>query len=135
MSIFLDENSRIIVQGLTGSEGTKHAGRMLASGSDIVGGVNPRKAGTTVEIEGRELLAAELDRRTGLAGVDAADDVGTRLDHEGGVLGAHATGHALDDDLAVLVEVDRHWFSFSVFRPGGRARRPCRPRRPWCRPG
>jgi len=55
MSIFLDENSIIIVQGLTGSEGTKHAGRMLASGSKIVGGVNPRKAGTTVEIEGTEL--------------------------------------------------------------------------------
>jgi len=55
MSIFLDENSKIIVQGLTGSEGTKHAGRMLASGSKIVGGVNPRKAGTTVTIEGHEL--------------------------------------------------------------------------------
>ena len=55
MSIFLDENSKIIVQGLTGSEGTKHAGRMLASGSKIVGGVNPRKAGTTVTIEGTEL--------------------------------------------------------------------------------
>jgi succinyl-CoA synthetase alpha subunit len=55
MSIFLDENSLIIVQGLTGSEGTKHAGRMLASGSKIVGGVNPRKAGTTVEIEGHTL--------------------------------------------------------------------------------
>ena len=55
MSIFLDENSKIIIQGLTGSEGTKHAGRMLASGSQIVGGVNPRKAGTTVEIEGHTL--------------------------------------------------------------------------------
>ena len=55
MSIFLDETSIIIVQGLTGSEGTKHAGRMLASGSKIVGGVNPRKAGTTVEIEGHSL--------------------------------------------------------------------------------
>eukprot|EP01031_Cornospumella_fuschlensis_P048476 gene48476-59367_t len=55
MSIFLDENSLIIVQGLTGSEGTKHAGRMLASGSKIVGGVNPRKAGTTVAIEGHTL--------------------------------------------------------------------------------
>jgi len=55
MSIFLDEKSIIIVQGLTGSEGTKHAGRMLASGSNIVGGVNPRKAGTSVEIEGHEL--------------------------------------------------------------------------------
>ena len=55
MSIFLDENSQIIVQGLTGSEGTKHAGRMLGSGSKIVGGVNPRKAGTTGEIGGHEL--------------------------------------------------------------------------------
>ncbi|WP_165069767.1 succinate--CoA ligase subunit alpha [Marisediminicola senii] len=55
MSIFLDENSRIIVQGLTGSEGMKHAGRMLASGSKIVGGVNPRKAGTTVEVGGETL--------------------------------------------------------------------------------
>ena len=55
MSIFLDENSKIIVQGLTGSEDTKHAGRMLESGSNIVGGVNPRKAGTTVSIGGHEL--------------------------------------------------------------------------------
>ncbi len=55
MSIFLDENSRIIVQGLTGSEGTKHATRMLASGASIVGGVNPRKAGTSVEIGGQSL--------------------------------------------------------------------------------
>ena len=69
MSIFLDENSTIIVQGLTGSEGTKHAGRMLASGSKIVGGVNPRKAGTTVEIEGHELpifgTVAEAMAQTG----------------------------------------------------------------------
>ena len=55
MSILLDENSIIIVQGLTGSEGTKHAGRMLNSGSRVVGGVNPRKAGTEVEIEGNTL--------------------------------------------------------------------------------
>jgi len=55
MAILLDENSKIIVQGLTGSEGTKHAGRMLKSGAEIVGGVNPRKAGTEVEIEGHTL--------------------------------------------------------------------------------
>ena len=55
MSIFLDENSKIIVQGLTGSEGTKHANLLLNYGSNIVGGVNPRKAGTTVEIAGRDL--------------------------------------------------------------------------------
>jgi succinyl-CoA synthetase alpha subunit len=48
MAIFLDENSRVIVQGMTGSEGMKHTRRMLASGTAVVGGVNPRKAGTAV---------------------------------------------------------------------------------------
>ncbi len=52
MSIFLNENSRVIVQGMTGSEGTKHTTRMLASGTNIVGGVNPRKAGEKVDFDG-----------------------------------------------------------------------------------
>ncbi|MEB3368866.1 succinate--CoA ligase subunit alpha [Saccharopolyspora mangrovi] len=55
MAIFLNENSKVIVQGITGSEGTKHTARMLRSGTNIVGGVNARKAGQTVEIEGKEL--------------------------------------------------------------------------------
>ena len=55
MAIYLDSNSKIIVQGMTGAEGMKHTGRMLRGGSNIVGGVNPRKAGETVTIEGREL--------------------------------------------------------------------------------
>ena len=52
MSIFLNENSKVIVQGMTGSEGMKHTARMLASGTAIVGGVNPRKAGTSVDFDG-----------------------------------------------------------------------------------
>src|SRR5579871_5996407 len=55
MAIFLDENSKIIVQGMTGSEGMKHTRRMLAAGSNIVGGVNPRKAGEKVEIDGTQI--------------------------------------------------------------------------------
>ncbi|MBE9375086.1 succinate--CoA ligase subunit alpha [Saccharopolyspora sp. HNM0983] len=55
MAIFLNENSKVIVQGITGSEGTKHTARMLRSGTNIVGGVNARKAGQQVEIEGQEL--------------------------------------------------------------------------------
>ncbi|MEJ5914774.1 succinate--CoA ligase subunit alpha [Pseudokineococcus sp. 1T1Z-3] len=47
MAIFLDESSTVVVQGMTGSEGTKHTTRMLASGTRVVGGVNPRKAGTS----------------------------------------------------------------------------------------
>ena len=55
MAIFLNGNSKIIVQGITGSEGTKHSTKMLAAGTNIVGGVNARKAGTTVTIGGRDL--------------------------------------------------------------------------------
>jgi succinyl-CoA synthetase alpha subunit len=55
MSIFINENSKIIVQGITGSEGTKHATKMLKSGTNIVGGVNARKAGQTITIEGKDL--------------------------------------------------------------------------------
>ncbi len=55
MAIFLNEASKIIVQGMTGSEGMKHTERMLKGGSNIVGGVNPRKAGETVEVAGKSL--------------------------------------------------------------------------------
>ncbi|MFN8193469.1 MAG: succinate--CoA ligase subunit alpha [Nocardioidaceae bacterium] len=55
MAIFLTEKSKIVVQGMTGSEGMKHTRRMLACGTTIVGGVNPRKAGETVTIEGTDL--------------------------------------------------------------------------------
>lgn len=48
MSIFLNKDSKVIVQGITGGEGTKHTALMLKAGTDIVGGVNARKAGTTV---------------------------------------------------------------------------------------
>ncbi|GAB96720.1 succinyl-CoA synthetase alpha subunit [Kineosphaera limosa] len=49
MAIFLNSDSKIIVQGMTGSEGMKHTQRMINSGSAIVGGVNPKKAGQEVE--------------------------------------------------------------------------------------
>jgi succinyl-CoA synthetase alpha subunit len=52
MAIFLTKDSKVIVQGMTGSEGRKHTQRMLTSGTDVVGGVNPKKAGTTVDFEG-----------------------------------------------------------------------------------
>src|SRR5690606_29500316 len=52
MAIWLNSDSKVIVQGMTGSEGMKHTTRMLASGTDIVGGVNPRKAGQVVDFPG-----------------------------------------------------------------------------------
>lgn len=69
MAIFLTKDSKVIVQGMTGAEGMKHTRRMLASGTQIVGGVNPRKAGTTVDVDGTEIpvfgSVAEAMEKTG----------------------------------------------------------------------
>ena len=55
MSIFLDSDSRVIIQGITGAEGMKHAQRMIAAGTTVIGGTNPRKAGHTVTVSGQKL--------------------------------------------------------------------------------
>jgi succinyl-CoA synthetase alpha subunit len=55
MAIFLNERSKIVVQGMTGSEGQRHTRRMLAAGSAVLGGVNARKAGTEVDFDGTSL--------------------------------------------------------------------------------
>jgi succinyl-CoA synthetase alpha subunit len=69
MSIFLNSDSKVVVQGMTGSEGMKHTRRMLASGTNIVGGVNPKKAGTSVDVDGTSVPVfggvAEAMQQTG----------------------------------------------------------------------
>jgi succinyl-CoA synthetase alpha subunit len=69
MAIFLTEASRVIVQGMTGSEGRKHTQRMLASGTAVVGGVNPSKAGQDVDFDGASVpvfgSVAEAMKETG----------------------------------------------------------------------
>jgi len=69
MAIFLDAQSKVIVQGITGGEGSKHTALMLRAGTDVVGGVNARKAGTTVTHGEVELpvfgTVAEAIDRTG----------------------------------------------------------------------
>lgn len=47
MSVLINERSKVIIQGFTGSEGTFHAGEMMAYGTQVVGGVTPGKGGTT----------------------------------------------------------------------------------------
>ncbi|MEV6175549.1 succinate--CoA ligase subunit alpha [Streptomyces sp. NPDC051954] len=53
MAIFLTQESKVLVQGMTGGEGMKHTRRMLAAGTNVVGGVNPRKAGRSVDFDER----------------------------------------------------------------------------------
>ena len=52
MAIWLTKDSKVIVQGMTGSEGSKHTRRMLAAGTNIVGGVTPGKGGQRVDFDG-----------------------------------------------------------------------------------
>ena len=49
MAIWLNSESKILVQGMTGAEGTKHTRRMVASGASVVAGVTPGKAGQDVD--------------------------------------------------------------------------------------
>jgi succinyl-CoA synthetase alpha subunit len=52
VAIFLTSESKVLVQGITGSEGRKHGARMLRAGTKVVGGTNPKKAGTIIELNG-----------------------------------------------------------------------------------
>ncbi len=69
MSIYLNKDSKIIVQGMTGGMGSKHTTLMVQAGSNIVGGVNVRKAGTSIELAGKDLPVfgnvAEAMEKTG----------------------------------------------------------------------
>jgi succinyl-CoA synthetase alpha subunit len=65
LSILVDKNTRVVVQGITGKEGSFHTGQMIAYGTKIVGGVTPGKGGT--EHEGVPVFdtLAEAVRETG----------------------------------------------------------------------
>jgi succinyl-CoA synthetase alpha subunit len=69
MAIWLTQDSKVIVQGMTGSEGSKHTRRMLAAGTKIVGGTNPRKAGQHLDFDGTKVpvfgTVAEAMQETG----------------------------------------------------------------------
>ncbi|GAA1657272.1 succinate--CoA ligase subunit alpha [Kribbella alba] len=73
MSIFLTKDSKVIVQGMTGSEGTKHTTRMLASGTNIVGGVTPGKGGQSVDFEGKAVpVFGSVDEAVKETGADVS---------------------------------------------------------------
>ncbi|KAE8763150.1 succinate--CoA ligase subunit alpha [Georgenia thermotolerans] len=69
MSIFLNSDSRVIVQGMTGTMGRIHTSRMLNAGTQIVGGTNPKKAGTTVEFDVEPLGPGAESRQAGQVSV------------------------------------------------------------------
>ena len=65
MSVLVDKNTRLIVQGITGKEGTFHTIQMIEYGTNIVGGVTPGKGGTTHESVPVFNTVADAVRETG----------------------------------------------------------------------
>ncbi|MBA2697816.1 MAG: succinate--CoA ligase subunit alpha [Nocardioidaceae bacterium] len=73
MAIFLTEGSKVIVQGMTGSEGSKHTQRMLDSGTSVVGGVTPKKGGQTVDFDGASVpVFNSVAEAVGATGADVS---------------------------------------------------------------
>ncbi|MEC8874888.1 MAG: succinate--CoA ligase subunit alpha, partial [Candidatus Thermoplasmatota archaeon] len=73
MSIWISEDSKILVQGITGSQGTFHATRMVEYGTDIVGGVTPGKGGQAVDLPGRSVPVFDtMSEAVSTTGADAS---------------------------------------------------------------
>src|SRR5512146_1424324 len=79
VAIFLTEQSRVLIQGITGGEGRKHGARMLAAGTTVVGGTNPKKAGQTVELNGTDVPVIRVPPAGAEAAVIEAIDAGIPL--------------------------------------------------------
>ena len=114
MSIFLDRNSKVIVQGMTGSEGRKHTRRMLGAGTNVVGGVNPRKAGASVEFDVAPIGPGAQERRAGSVSIPVFGSVAEAKEATGAnvsvvfVPPAHTLGaviEAVDAGLDLVVVI------------------------------
>lgn len=96
MSVLVNKNSKIIVQGFTGSEGTFHAGQMIEYGTNVVGGVTPGKGGQT-----------HLDKPVFNTVKEAVDEVGadTTIIFVPPAFAADAIMEAADAGIKVIITI------------------------------
>ena len=105
MSIFLNKDSKVIVQGITGGEGTKHTALMLKAGTNVVGGVNARKAGTTVSHTDRDGNPIELPVFATVAEAMAATGADVSIAFVPPAFTKDAMFEAIDAEIPLLVVI------------------------------
>ena len=103
MSIFLTKDSKVIVQGITGGEGTKHTALMLKAGTQVVGGVNARKAGTTVTHTAADGSSIELPVFATVAEAMAATGADVSIAFVPPAFSKDAAFEAIDAGIPLLV--------------------------------
>ncbi len=103
MSIFLTKDSKVIVQGITGGEGTKHTALMLKAGTQVVGGVNARKAGTTVTHTAADGSTIELPVFATVAEAMAATGADVSIAFVPPAFSKDAAFEAIDAGIPLLV--------------------------------
>ncbi|MCD2497694.1 MULTISPECIES: succinate--CoA ligase subunit alpha [Microbacterium] len=105
MSIYINKDSKVIVQGITGGEGTKHTALMLKAGTNIVGGVNARKAGTTVSHVDKDGNAVELPVFASVEEAMAATGADVSIAFVPGAHTRSAMIEAIDAEIPLLVVI------------------------------
>jgi succinyl-CoA synthetase alpha subunit len=103
MTIFLNKDSKVIVQGITGGEGSKHTARMLAAGTQVVGGVNARKAGTTVVHKAKDGSEVELPVFASVSEAIAATGADVSIAFVPPAFTKDAVVEAIDAEIPLLV--------------------------------
>ncbi|MFC4375663.1 succinate--CoA ligase subunit alpha [Nocardia halotolerans] len=105
MSIFLNKDSKVIVQGITGGEGTKHTALMLKAGTNVVGGVNARKAGTTVTHSDADGNTVELPVFASVAEAMEKTGADTSIAFVPPAFSKDAIVEAIDAEIPLLVVI------------------------------
>ena len=105
MSIYLNKDSKVIVQGITGGEGTKHTALMLKAGTQVVGGVNARKAGTTVLHQDKDGNDVSLPVFASVAEAMAATGADVSIAFVPAAFTKDAMIEAIDAEIPLLVVI------------------------------
>jgi succinyl-CoA synthetase alpha subunit len=103
MSVLVNKHSKVLVQGLTGGEGTFHASQMLQYGTNVVGGVTPGKGGTTYEGKGDDMFARPVPVFNTVADAVAATGADVSIIFVPAAFAADAILEAIDEGIGVII--------------------------------